>query len=252
MNLSGRVAVVTGGGRELGKAAAVGLAQAGAHVAIAEIEEFGAATAEEVSRLGTRCIFIRTDVSNKESVEQMISKTVEELGRVDILVNNAAIYPYRPLDKISEEEWDKVFAVNIKGQFLCAQAAVPHMKSVGKGKIINLASITFFLGFQNFLHYGSTKGAVIGFTRTLARELGPDNINVNAISPGAFPTRAEMVTFSGPGEQEGYSKSVLEKQCIKRRGKPEDIGNLVRFLASDESDFITGQTIEIDGGWIMH
>jgi 3-oxoacyl-[acyl-carrier protein] reductase len=252
MDLSGKVAIVTGGGRELGKAAATGLAKAGANVVIAEIEDFGADTAEEISKLGPNCVFIKTDVSNKESVDRMVSKTVEVFGRVDILVNNAAIYPYRPWDQITEEEWDKVFAVNIKGQFLCAQAAASHMKMTGKGKIINLASITFFLGFANFLHYASTKGAVVGFTRTLARELGPDNINVNAISPGAFPTRAEMVTFSSPGEQEAYNKSVLETQCIKRRGQPEDIGNLVCFLASAESDFITGQTIEIDGGWIMH
>ena len=252
MILSGKVAIVTGGGRELGKAAVLGLARAGAHVVVAEIEAFGVETAAEACALGPRCIYVQTDVANHASVESMVARTVAEFGRVDVLVNNAAIYPYRPFQEISEAEWDRVFAVNIKGQFLCAQAVYPHMKTAGGGKIINLASITFFVGFANFLHYASTKGAVVSFTRTLAREVGPDNINVNAISPGAFPTRAEFVTFSGPGEQETYSQSVLEKQCIQRRGRPEDIGSLVCFLASEESDFITGQTIEIDGGWIMH
>jgi 3-oxoacyl-[acyl-carrier protein] reductase len=248
MKLEGRVAIVTGGGRGLGKAEAIGLAKASANVVIAEIEEYGRAAAEEASKAGPRCLYIQTDVSSEESIAQMVAKTVEEFGRVDILVNNAAIYPYRPWDEISKEEWDKVFGVNIRGYFLCAKAVAPHMKAVGKGKIVNLASITFFLGFENFLHYASTKGAVVGFTRTLARELGPHNINVNAISPGAFPTDAEQ-TLPDP---EAYSLSVIEKQCIKRRGTPEDIGNLACFLASDESDFITGQTIEIDGGWIMH
>jgi 3-oxoacyl-[acyl-carrier protein] reductase len=252
MILSGKVAIVTGGGRELGKAAVLGLARAGAHVVVAEIEAFGAETAAEACALGPRCIYVQTDVADRASVDSMVAHTVAEFGRVDVLVNNAAIYPYRPFQEISEAEWDRVFAVNIKGQFLCAQAVYPHMKTAGGGKIINLASITFFVGFANFLHYASTKGAVVSFTRTLAREVGPDNINVNAISPGAFPTRAEFVTFSGPGEQEAYSQSVLEKQCIQRRGRPEDIGSLVCFLASEESDFITGQTIEIDGGWIMH
>lgn len=252
MNLSGKVAIVTGGGRELGKAAVLGLASEGANVVVAEIEAFGADTAEEASALGPKCIYIQTDVADQASVNNMVNRTVAEFGRIDILVNNAAIYPYRPFHEISEEEWDRVFAVNIKGQFLCVQAAYQYLKAAGNGKIINLASITYFVGFPNFLHYASTKGAVVSFTRTLAREVGGDNISVNAISPGAFPTRAEAVTFSGPGEQEAYSKSVLEKQCLKRRGRPEDIGNLVCFLASDASEFITGQTIEIDGGWVMH
>jgi 3-oxoacyl-[acyl-carrier protein] reductase len=252
MDFEGKVAIVTGGGRELGKAAVLGLARAGAHVVVAEKEDFGADTAEEASALGRRCLFLPTDVADAASVARMVGQTVDAFGRIDILVNNAAIYPHRPWHEISEAEWDRVFAVNIKGQFLCAQAVYPHLKAAGKGKIINLASITFFLGFANFLHYASTKGAVVSFTRTLAREVGPDGVNVNAISPGAFPTRAEFVTFSGPGEQEAYSQSVLDKQCIQRRGHPDDVANLVVFLAGDESDFITGQTIEIDGGWVMH
>ena len=248
MNLEGRVAVVTGGGRGLGLADAIRLAQAGANVVIAELAEYGRDAAEEVSNAGPRCTYVKTDVSNSESVERMAARAAEAFGRIDILVNNAAIQLYGPWDEISAEEWDEVFAVNMRGYFLAAKAVVPHMKTAGKGKIVNLASITFFLGFSNLLHYASAKGAVVGFTRTLARELGPYNINVNAVSPGAIPTKSE----EAHPDPEEYGRSVIERQCIKRRGSPQDIANLVCFLASDESDFITGQTIEIDGGWVMH
>ena len=167
---------------------------------------------------------------------------------MDILVNNAAIYPSRPWTEIREEEWDEVLAVNLKGYFLCARAAFPHMKARGHGRVINVASITFFIGFANLLDYVSSKGGVVGFTRTLAREVGPEGITVNAISPGAFPTDAEKIH----PDPEGYNRWVLEQQSIERRGTPEDIGNLVSFLASDAASFITRQTVEIDGGWAMH
>ncbi len=167
---------------------------------------------------------------------------------MDILVNNAAIYPSRLWTEIREEEWDEVLAVNLKGYFLCARAAFPHMKARGHGRVINVASITFFIGFANLLDYVSSKGGVVGFIRTLAREVGPEGITVNAVSPGAFPTDAEKIH----PDPEGYNRWVLEQQSIKRRGTPEDIGNLVSFLASDAASFITRQTVEIDGGWAMH
>ena len=167
---------------------------------------------------------------------------------MDILVNNAAIYPSRLWTEIREEEWDEVLAVNLKGYFLCARAAFPHMKARGHGRVINVASITFFIGFANLLDYVSSKGGVVGFIRTLAREVGPEGISVNAISPGAFPTDAEKIH----PDPEGYNRWVLEQQSIKRRGTPEDLGNLVSFLASDAASFITRQTVEIDGGWAMN
>jgi len=204
--------------------------------------------AEDVSRNGTRCIALEADVSDRFSVEGMAKRVAGEFGGVDILVNNAAIYPSRPWTEIREEEWDQVFAVNLKGYFLCARAAYPYMKERDHGRVINVASITFFIGFANLLDYVSSKGGVIGFTRTLAREVGPESITVNAISPGAFPTDAEKIH----PDPEGYNRWVLDQQSIKRRGTPEDIGNLVAFLASDAASFITGQTIEIDGGWAMH
>ncbi len=247
--LEGRVAIVTGGGGGLGEGICSALAAAGAAVAAVDVaREEAERVAEQVSSNGARCIALEADVSKRRSTQKMIEDVVGELGGVDILVNNAAIYPLRPWTEIEEEEWDRVMAVNLKGYFLCARAAFPHMRDRGHGRIINVASITFFIGWAGFLDYVSSKGAVIGFTRTLAREVGPDGVTVNAISPGAFPTAAERVH----PDQEALNRRILEQQCLKRRGKPEDVGNLVTFLASDAASFITGQTVMIDGGWAMH
>ena len=165
-----------------------------------------------------------------------------------MLVNNAAIYPRRAWTEITEEEWDRVLAVNLKAYFLCARACYPSMKERGGGHIVNVSSVTFLIGFDMLLDYVSSKGGIVGFTRALAHEVGADGISVNAIAPGAFPTDAEKIH----PDPEGYNQWALDQQCIKRRGTPEDIGNLVVFLSSDASSFITGQTVAIDGGWAMH
>jgi 3-oxoacyl-[acyl-carrier protein] reductase len=247
--LEGRVAIVTGGGGGLGEGICSALAAAGAAVAAVDVaREEAERVAEQVSSNGARCIALEADISERRSTQKMVEDVVGELGGVDILVNNAAIYPLRPWTEIEEEEWDRVLAVNLKGYFLCARAAFPHMRDSGHGRIINVASITFYIGWAGFLDYVSSKGAVIGFTRTLAREVGADGVTVNAISPGAFPTAAERVH----PDQEALNRRILEQQCLKRRGTPEDVGNLVTFLASDAASFITGQTIMIDGGWAMH
>ncbi len=247
--LEGRVAIVTGAGGGLGEGICSALASSGAAVAAVDVARDKAErVAERVSRNGARCVAFEADVSDRSSVEEMAKRVTGEFGDVDILVNNAAIYPIRPWTEIREEEWDEVLAVNLKGYFLCARAVFPHMKARGHGRIINVASITFFIGFANLLDYVSSKGGVVGFTRTLAREIGPESITVNAVSPGAFPTDAEKI-HPNPDE---YNRWVLDQQSIKRRGTPEDVGNLVAFLASDAASFITGQTIEIDGGWAMH
>jgi NAD(P)-dependent dehydrogenase (short-subunit alcohol dehydrogenase family) len=173
---------------------------------------------------------------------------VAEFGGIDVLVNNAAVYPRRAWTEITEEEWDRVLAVNLKGYFHCARACYPSMKARGRGHIINVSSITFMVGFEMLLDYVSSKGAIVGFTRALAHEVGPEGITVNAIAPGAFPTDAEKIH----PDPEGYNQWALDQQCIKRRGAPQDIGNLVVFLSSEASSFITGQTVVIDGGWAMH
>jgi 3-oxoacyl-[acyl-carrier protein] reductase len=247
--LEGRVAIVTGAGGGLGGGICSALTLAGAAVAAVDVERDKAEqVAKSVSHDRARCVAFETDISNRSLVEEMARRVAGEFGGVDILVNNAAIYPSRPWTEITEEEWDEVLAVNLKGYFLCARAAYPHMRGRGHGRVINVASITFFIGLANLLDYVSSKGGVVGFTRTLAREVGPEDITVNAISPGAFPTDAEKIH----PDPEGYNRWVLAQQSIKRRGTPEDVGNLVTFLASDAASFITGQTVEIDGGWAMH
>jgi 3-oxoacyl-[acyl-carrier protein] reductase len=247
-DLEGRVALVTGAGGGLGTGICSALASAGAAVAAVDVaREKAKLVADNLSRTGARCVALEADVSDRSSVQETADRVDDELGGVDILINNAAIYPRRAWTEIEEQEWDRVMAVNLKGYFLCARAVYPHMKSKGRGNIVNVASITFFIGWTLLMDYVASKGGIVGFTRALAREVGPDNINVNAIAPGAFPTDAEKIH----PDQEGYNRWVLEQQSIKRRGTPEDIGNLVTFLSSDASSFITGQTISIDGGWMM-
>ena len=247
-DLEGRVALVTGAGGGLGAGICSALASAGAAVAAVDLARDKAErVAGVLSDTGARCVALETDVSDRSSVQKTAERVAGELGGVDILINNAAVYPRRAWTEIGEEEWDRVMAVNLKGYFLCARAVYPYMKSKGRGNIVNVASITFFIGWPLLMDYVASKGGIVGFTRTLAREIGPDNVNVNAIAPGAFPTDAEKIHPN----QEVYNRWVLEQQSIKRRGTPEDIGNLVTFLSSDASSFITGQTIEIDGGWMM-
>jgi 3-oxoacyl-[acyl-carrier protein] reductase len=246
--LDGRVAVVTGAGGGLGEGICAALAAAGAAVACVDLtEEKAGARADELVAAGHRAIAVAADVSTRAETEAMAQRVVAELGGVDILVNNAAIYPLRPWTEISEEEWDRVLAVNVKGYFLCARACRDSLVERGRGRIVNMASITLFGGWSNLLAYVTSKGGVLSFTRALARELGPDGVTVNCIAPGAFPTDAEKIH----PDPEEYNRFVLDGQSLKRRGTPADVGNLVTFLAGDASSFVTGQMIAIDGGWVM-
>lgn len=249
LDLHSKVAIVTGSGTGLGKATAVTLAQFGASVTIAGIDiDPVQQTAREIEQSGAKALAVQVDVSDRQQVEMLMRRTADHFGGIDILVNNAAIYPSRSWTEIDEPEWDRVFAVNMKAFYLCARTVYPYMKQRGRGKIINLSSITAFLGFPKILHYVSTKGAIIAFTRSLARESGVDEINVNCVAPGAFPTAGESIQ----GDAETFNRRVLEAQSIKRRGKPQDVANAILFFASEMSDFITGQTLVVDGGWVMH
>jgi len=248
-DLAGRVAIVTGAGGGLGQGICPSLAAAGAAVACVDRD---AGRAEEIARrisnAGGRALVVESDVSDPASVSSMVERVVAELGGVDVLVNNAAIYPRREWTEITPEEWDQVLGTNLRGYFLCARAVFDAMRERGGGRIVNLSSVTFFVGLSHLLDYVSSKGGVIGLTRALAREVGPAGVTVNAIAPGAFPTDAEKI-HPNP---EQYEQWVLDQQSLKRRGTVEDVGNLVVFLASDAASFITGQTIVIDGGWAMH
>jgi 3-oxoacyl-[acyl-carrier protein] reductase len=250
LNLEGKTAVVTGASSGLGRASVLALARNGVSVVAAGLEPDGLAeTVELVVGAGGRALAVEVDISNSEQVERVAARAADAFGGTDILVNNAGVFPNGPWYEIPEEEWDFVFSVNVKGYFLCSKALRPQMLERGGGSIINISSITFFIGTDEFLHYVSSKGAVIGLTRALARECGPEGIRVNSIAPGAFPTRAYFL----PGRDiPKMDQEVMNSQAIKRKADPADIGNAVLFFASDLSSFVTGQTLLVDGGWHPH
>ena len=248
--LEGRVAIVTGAGKGLGKAFCLGLAREGADiVAVTRADMEGLQdTAKAVRALGREAIVSQVDVSNEDDTLRMASEAMARFGRIDILVNNAAYYygvTRRSFTEITGAEWDRMMGVNVKGPWLCARAVFPVMKQQGKGKIINLASEVFFTGSQGFVHYVSSKGGVIGLTRALAIELGPHGICINAVAPGYTDTEASRTIAD-------VSKYDTSRTPLRRLESPEDLVGIVNFLASDESDFITGQTVLVDGGRAMH
>jgi 3-oxoacyl-[acyl-carrier protein] reductase len=251
-DLSGKTALVTGASRGIGRAIAEALAEAGAAVTVnyaSRAEEAEQVAAGIVAR-GGRALAVGADVSNAAQVDSMVDTVARELGPVGIVVNNAALTDtHKPWQEISEEEWDRVMAVNLKSCFLTLRATYPTMREAGWGRIINISSVTWLLGHPNLLHYVSSKAGMVGFTRTLAREVGPDGITVNAITPGAIQTEAELEMFP---EQEELATRLNDLQSVQRRGLPNDIAAAAVFLASDDASFISGQTINVDGGWAMH
>ena len=251
MRLKGKVAIVTGGARGLGKAYALRLCEEGAKVVIADILDANEVV-QSITKAKGEALALYTDVSKEKSTQEMARKTIEHFGRIDILINNAAISTttaMKPFYEISAEEWEEVIRVNLKGAFLCCKAVYPQMKKQGTGKIINISSGTFFKGLPNFIHYVTSKGGIVGFTRALAREVGNDGICVNAISPGY--TRTEVLTEK-PQYPVELVRNIVSSRCFNRDELPEDITGTVVFLASEESNFITGQTIVVDGGSVFH
>jgi len=251
-NLSGKVALVTGASRGIGQGIALALAKAGADVAVNYVasEQEAEKVAQEIKNLGRRSIIVRADVSQKREVEFMVNEVVSKLGKIDILANNAGILSFEPFLEMKEETWDKMMAVNLKGQFLVAQAVARQMveKKIS-GKIINIASIAsgqVGIGFPNIAHYCASKGGVVAMTETMALELGKYNINVNAIAPGAIETDMTKNMLLDEKTRQG----LLMRIPKGRIGKPEDIGNMAVFLASDEADYCTGATFYVDGGWL--
>lgn len=251
MRLKGKVAIVTGGARGLGKAYASRLYEEGAKVVVADILD-ATNVVQAIDKREGEALALYTNVSEEESTQEMARKTIEHFGRIDILINNAAISTTivkKPFYEISANEWNEVIQVNLKGVFLCCKAVYPQMKKQGKGKIINISSGTFFKGLPNFIHYVTSKGGIIGFTRALAREVGGAGICVNAISPGY--TLTEVLTEK-PHDPEEFVRDIVSSRCFKRDELPEDITGTIVFLASEESNFITGQTIVVDGGSVFH
>jgi 3-oxoacyl-[acyl-carrier protein] reductase len=248
-----KVALVTGASRNLGAAIARRLAAAGYAMAVnypaRENEAEALAVVAEIRRAGGVAQGYRADVSVAAEVEEMQLSIEAELGAPTVLVNNAAVSDASDVAwlEITTEEWDRVLAVNLRGPFLCARAVYPGMIAAGTGAIVNLSSVRVALGWPGNLHYTTSKAGLIGLTRTLAREVGAHGIRVNAIAPGAIRTPDEVVY----GDPERLDEELAARQSLKRRGEPDDIGDVVAYLVSDDARFVTGQCLTVDGGWVM-
>lgn len=251
-DLKQRVVIITGGGRGIGKVYARTCAASGMHVVIADIHaEEAEVVAQELRESGGEAIAVATDISDQDSTLELAETALKAYGRIDGLVNNASLMsslPRRSWMEIPIEEWDRVMAVDLRGLFLTCRAVYPAMKAQGGGKIVNVSSSRVLEGTPNRLHYTSAKAGVIGFSRALAREVGDDAINVNVIMPGLTLSETQLATSSDSYLTDNYN----QQRAIKRPQVPEDLVGAVLFLLSSASDFITGQTINVDGGKSMH
>jgi len=249
-DLKEKVAIITGARRGMGKSHALRLAKAGAKVVVSDIsEEECQKVVDEIKKNRGEAMAVKCDVTKKGEVENMVKQVIGKWGRIDILVNNAGICQFKPFLEITEEEWDRTININLKGYFLCAQAAAKEMVKQKSGVIVNIASVAMGqqgVGMPNIVHYCASKGGIVGMTEALAVELAPFNIRVNAISPGAIETPMVDLLKTDPKTMEG----VLARVPLRRMGKPEEVSNLVLFLVSDDSSYMTGSTVVIDGGWL--
>ncbi|MBI2367669.1 MAG: glucose 1-dehydrogenase [Deltaproteobacteria bacterium] len=253
MRLKDKVTIITGAAHGIGKAYARRFAEEGAHVVIADIDaQGGEATAKALLDAGGSAWARATDVTQFSNVEGLMRETVAKFGKIDVLLNNAAIYVTQklwkgPVEELALEEWDRVIEVNLKGVFLCSKAAIPIMKRQKSGKIINIASGTFFSGSGNMPHYTTAKGGVVALTRVMARQLGEFGINVNCMTPGSTMSEENVTDEVLARRQEG-----VDKRAFRRVETPADIVGTALFLASSDSDFVTGQLLVVEGGGIMH
>jgi NAD(P)-dependent dehydrogenase (short-subunit alcohol dehydrogenase family) len=238
-SLQDRVAIVTGAGQGIGRAIAVRLAREGAHVAAFDIA--ADAAGRTASLVGGSSYEV--DVSDEVAVRNAVAAVAAERGRIDVLVNNAGIYPFVPFDEMTLAEWRRVLATNLDGVFLCSHAVVPHLRTGGYGRIVNISSDTVLLGVPDLTAYIASKAGVIGFTRALAHAVGADGITVNAVLPGLVTSETVVGTI-----EHLFDEVVLPAQAIKRRGRPEDIAECIAYLAAPAASFVTGQSIAVNGG----
>ena len=248
--LKDKVVIVTGGGHGIGKAYCLGFAKSGSHVVVADIDKPAAEqVASQIAQQSTsESLAITVDVSDEQSTKALAAQILERFGRIDVLINNAAIFATVPMNRgrietIDPTEWDRLMAVNLRGLFFCCRAVLPSMRAQKSGKIINIASGTVFAGSPGRIHYVTSKAATIGFTRTLAREVGEYNINVNVLAPG------NTLSEENPTEETiRLRQSSAGLRALKRVQVPQDVVGAMLFLASPLSDFMTGQTVNVDGG----
>ncbi len=246
-----KVVIITGAAQGIGATYARAMAAEGARVVVVDVLD-GSALVDELQGMGSEAIALKTDVSDEASAAAMAAAAMERFGRIHVLVNNAAIcasLKMKPFEEIDLGEWDKVMAVNVRGPFVCARAVVPYMKARGYGRIINISSGTPFKGTPRLLHYVTSKGAVLALTRALARELGDHGIAVNTLAPGLVLSEGVVANAE---MRERLTAPVIASRAIKRDQVPDDLIGPLLFLASDESAFMTGETVVVDGGSVMH
>lgn len=248
MGVEGKVILITGSSVGIGRAAAIGLARRGAKLGVnyrthrVEAET----TAEEIRGAGGEVCLVQADVSHADQVKRMVETVRATFGRIDVLINNAGIYPRQPFAEMTFQDWQRILEVNLNGCFHTCREVLPEMVRRGYGKIINVSTVCFAVPQADMAHYLASKGGIIGLTRALAREYGPHGVRVNAVAPGAILVEEELRWF--PDQQDVLAK-CLAVQSLKYRGLPEHLVGTFAFLASEDSDFITGQTIYVDGGW---
>ena len=251
MLLANRVAIITGGAKGMGRATAIKFAEEGCSVAIADLAAKEAnETLAELSRIGKEGLFGRCDVTKTPEVNDMVAKVLDKFGKIDILINNAgaAAIPAPPIEELSDEDWDKVLAINLKSAFLFCRAVVPHMKKQKSGKIINLSSLGALFPHAEVVHYGAAKAGVLGLTYGLAQSLAPYNICVNAILPGLVRTHFYDKLIEDMPDKDAFFQGVAKGIPLGRPGEPDDIAGAALYLASDLSNFVTGTTLNVAGG----